>query len=119
MKRMTVVLLTAAMLLTLFCGCGSRGEKQTEYTGIISAMDNEIELLLEEAEIDHADTIGGVEYHVGKLHDRPVVITRAGIGKIRASAGVTALLSNYHISRVIFLPESRAALQMKHRCLTR
>jgi len=90
------------MLLALICGCKPKAEKQAEYTGIISAMDNEIDLLLEEAEIDHVDTIADVEYHIGSLHGEPVVITRAGIGKIRAASGVTTMLMKYPISKVIF-----------------
>ena len=65
-------------------------------------MDNEIDLLLEDAVIDHVDTIADVEYHVGSLHGQPVVITRAGIGKIRAASGVTTMLIKYPISKVIF-----------------
>lgn len=65
-------------------------------------MDNEINLLLKEVKIDHIDTIAGVEYHVGSLHGQPVVITRAGIGKIRVASCVTALLINYPISKAIF-----------------
>ena len=74
----------------------------TEYTGIISAMQNEVDLLLSQADIDHTDTIGGVDFHVGTLCGQDVVIARSGVGKILSSAGITALLNNYRISRVIF-----------------
>ena len=43
-----------------------------------------------------------VKYHVGTLHGHPVIITRAGIGKVRASSGVTTTLNKYQISNVIF-----------------
>lgn len=118
MKRVTIFLLTAVFLMTVLCGCTgtdrSRNENEkgntaedaasaeVQYIGIISAMDNEIELLLKETKIDHVDTIGGVDYNVGTLRDFPVVITRAGIGKIRAASGVTALLNNYPIIGVVF-----------------
>ncbi|MBQ7447062.1 MAG: 5'-methylthioadenosine/adenosylhomocysteine nucleosidase [Eubacterium sp.] len=77
-------------------------EASQEYVGIISAMANEVDLLLSEAEIDHVDTFGGVDFHVGTLHGQPVVIAQAGIGKVLASAGLTAMLNNYPISDVIF-----------------
>jgi len=95
-KKLPILLLMCVMLLALICGCKPKAEKQAEYTGIISAMDNEIDLLLEEAEIDHVDTIADVEYHIGSLHGEPVVITRAGIGKIRAASGVTTMLMKLH-----------------------
>ena len=56
---------------------------------IISAMENEVKLLLEEAEIYHVDTIGGVDYNVGKLHGENVVIAQAGIGKALAACRYT------------------------------
>ena len=101
-KKLPIILLICVMLLVFICGCSPKAEEQTEYIGIISAMDNEIGLLLEEAEIDRVDTIADVKYHIGSLHGQPVVITRAGIGKIRAASGVTTMLIEYPISKVIF-----------------
>ena len=94
-------------LLLLFCipafalsACSNAQKK--EYIGIISAMDNEISLLLNEAKIDKEETIGGVIFHIGTLQNKPVIISRAGIGKVRASSGVTSMLNSYNISKVIF-----------------
>lgn len=63
--------------------------------------------LISVANIEHVDTIGGAEYHVGillvgTLLGKSVVITKAGIGKVRASSGVTTLLNTYNISKLIF-----------------
>lgn len=107
MKQKIVFLLAVIFLMTALCGCagtnGSSNENENgQYIGIVSAMDNEIALLLKEAEIDHVDTIGGTDYHVGTLRGFPVIITRAGIGKIRAASGVTALINNYPIIGVVF-----------------
>ena len=73
-----------------------------EIVGIISAMDNEISLLLENADIDHVDNIGGREFHVGELCGRNVVIVKAGIGKVRSAAGAATLINSYHPSQIIF-----------------
>ncbi len=100
--RSVVFILVCALLAALLCGCKSAPADEKEYIGIISAMDNEIAVLLDEAEIERVDTVVGVEYHVGTLRGLPVVITRAGIGKVRASSGVTVMLNNYPISKVIF-----------------
>ena len=102
MKRWKTILFSTLLLPVMLGGCKSGSVPQKEYTGIISAMDNEIDALLSEAKIDRVDTIGGVDYHVGTLRGQPVIITRAGIGKVRASAGVTAMLNRYPVSRVIF-----------------
>ena len=103
MKKKSIVLfLICIILLSLACGCAQKSEKQTEYIGIISAMDNEIDILLDKAEIDRVDMVADMEYHVGKLRGVPVIISRAGIGKINAATGITTMLNNYPIAKVIF-----------------
>ena len=95
MKKILAVLLLCLLLVPAALAEGAR-------IGIISAMQNEVDLLLEKAEIDHVDRIGSVDFNVGTLCGQPVVIVQAGIGKILSAAGVTAMLSNYDISQVLF-----------------
>ena len=107
MKKYTVISVAIAVLLLAVIGVKlnesrSSSLEKEERIGIISAMDNEIKVLLDEADIKRVDLIGGVEYHVGKLRGKNVVITRAGIGKVRASSGVTAMFGKYNISKVLF-----------------
>ena len=104
MKRFAVIILVLLLLLTL-CACDkpkTEEVEETEYIGIVSAMDNEIAELITEADIERTDNIGSLQYYVGKLKGKPVVITKCGIGKVRSSAGVTAMFNNYRISKVIF-----------------
>ncbi len=108
MKRLISFFLAACVLAGMICLLGCKGpdkqngDQDKERIGIISALDNEISVLLDEATIEHVDTIGGVEYHVGTLRGKDVVITRAGIGKVRASSGITTLFNKYNISKVLF-----------------
>ena len=101
-KRLIALIMICVTISALFCGCATKSEEPAEYIGIISAMDNEIELLLKEGVIDRVDTIADVKYYVGSLHGQSVVITRSGIGKIRAASGVTTMLNTFPISKVIF-----------------
>ena len=102
MLKIKGIIITTIICL-LLCQAGfAEGTQPAKSTGIISAMQNEIDLLLATAEIDHTDTVGGVDYHVGTLCGEPVVIAKAGIGKILSAAGVVAMLNNYDISRVLF-----------------
>lgn len=101
-KKLIALIMICVTISALLFGCTTKTDGPTEYIGIISAMDNEIDLLLKEAEIDRVDTIADVEYHVGTLCGQPVVITRSGIGKIRSASGVTAMLNSFPISKVIF-----------------
>ena len=99
MRRKT--LLTAILILFLLAVRITYAENG-ERIGIISAMDTEIDLLLINAEIERTDHIGGIDFHVGTLCGKDVIIVRAGIGKIMAAAGTTALLNNYDIENVFF-----------------
>ena len=85
MRNKLYVLMSLPILLLSAC---NNAKENKDYIGIISAMDNEISLLLEEAKIDEEKTIGGINFYIGTLRNKPVVITRAGIGKVRASSGV-------------------------------
>ena len=77
-------------------------EDGRETIGIISAMDTELKLLLENTQIDHVDHIGNRDYYVGELCGVPVVLQRLGIGKVRAASGTATLLDRYDVSEVIF-----------------
>lgn len=96
-------IIIATIICLLLCQAGlAEAAQPARSTGIISAMQNEIDLLLSEAQIERTDTVGGVDYHVGTLCGKPVVIAGAGIGKILSAAGITAMLNRYDISDVLF-----------------
>ena len=109
MKKISAILILTAVLLVFvvsFVACDKSAEKNPapdkQYIGIISAMDNEIAALVEDADIEREDTVGGEKYYVGKLRGQNVVITKSGIGKVFASSGATILLDNYNIKKLIF-----------------
>lgn len=101
-KNLFVVVLSFILLVSAFVFTSCNNYKNKEYIGIISALDNEIQVLLDEAEVDEIETYGGVEFYIGKLKGKDVIITKAGVGKIRSASGVSVLISRYNISKVIF-----------------
>ena len=113
---MTMLLLAIAMVFMCF-GCtnspanslddtqgneSDEAKEEESVIGIISAMDNEIALLLKQADIDRVDHIGDMDFHVGELCGKQVVIVKSGIGKVRAAAGIAAMLDTYNLSKVFF-----------------
>ena len=98
MKNKIALLLIIPLLL--LSSCNKQEEK--DYIAIISAMDTEIAMLLKEANIKEERIVADTTYYVGTLKDKPVVITHPGIGKIRASSGVTTLFNTWSVSCVIF-----------------
>jgi len=103
MKKMTAVLLSLVLTLSLaFAYAEEKTDDAESMIGIISAMQNEVDLLLSKAEIDRIDTVGGVDFNVGRLCGHSVVIAKAGVGKVLAASGMTAMLNRYPVSSVIF-----------------
>lgn len=94
--RIVAVLLLAVMVLVPVSAADDRP------IGIITAMTNELSLLLENANIEETETIGGVEYHEGTLQGKDVVLVKAGIGKILAAAGAATLINEFDVSSIIF-----------------
>lgn len=91
------------LLLPLMFSClGCGGQGKTSYIGIVSAMDIEIDLLLEQTQIQETKNLGNVTMYAGTLKGKNVVISKAGIGKINASSGFTSVLHHYDLSKVIF-----------------
>ena len=100
---LTGLIVIAATGMEPICAQGTESEiNDNRPVGIISAMDNEIKLLLKDAKIDHIDQIGGMEFNVGELCGRDVVIMRAGVGKVHAASGAATLLNTFDPSCIIF-----------------
>jgi adenosylhomocysteine nucleosidase len=91
-----------AVLPLLAASLFACGEENKEYIGIVSAMDNEIDLLVREAKIDFIEEHGGVTYRVGTLKNKNVIIASSGVGKIRCASGTTAMLHEFNVSKMIF-----------------
>ena len=102
------IVLMIALMLVLSFGSFASGETlqdsaaQRKCIGIISAMQNEVNLLLSQTEIEQVDTVGNVDFHIGTLCGRQVVIAKSGVGKVLAASGITAMLNRYPVTDVIF-----------------
>ena len=100
MKKLLIILLCLCLCLT--AAFAEEAAENKTRIAIISAMENEVKLLLSETEIERTDTIGGVDYHVGTLCGQNVVIAQAGIGKVHSAAGAATMLNRYPVSALIF-----------------
>ncbi|EOD01291.1 5'-methylthioadenosine/adenosylhomocysteine nucleosidase [Caldisalinibacter kiritimatiensis] len=69
--------------------------------GIIGAMDEEIEIIKDKMTIDKIQQVAGMEFYLGKLEDREVVLVRCGIGKVNAAVCTQILISKFSVSMVI------------------
>ncbi len=69
--------------------------------GIIGAMDEEIETLLEAMEAVNSQQIAGSTFHEGVLSGTAAVVVRCGIGKVNAALCVQILKDRYQVTHIV------------------
>ena len=70
-------------------------ERNRADIGIIGALDAEVSRLIENLEDSLTERVGGVDFHLGTLSGKRVVIARCGVGKVFASLTAEAMIIKY------------------------
>lgn len=70
-------------------------------TGIIVAMQEELEVILHSLSKQRTVLRAGMEFHVGLFADKPVVAVICGVGKVNAALCTQLLISEFAIQRLI------------------
>ena len=101
-KRRTVLsfLLAVLLIISAFPGCNAEAESSIK-TGIIGAMDEEVDSLKEALDDTKTISIGGMEFCEGMLDGQHVVIVRCGVGKVNAGNCAQLLISVFGVDRII------------------
>lgn len=73
----------------------------TIITGIIGAMDVEVESIAANMQDVEHNVVSGIPFSVGKLSGKPVVLARCGIGKVNAAVCTQIMLSKFGVNEVI------------------
>ena len=69
--------------------------------GIIGAMDEEVEQLVEVMDIEREETKAAMTFTAGKLSGKDVVIVRSGIGKVNAALCTQLLILKFGVDKVV------------------
>ncbi|MBO4396411.1 MAG: 5'-methylthioadenosine/S-adenosylhomocysteine nucleosidase, partial [Eubacterium sp.] len=69
--------------------------------GIIGAMEEEVSLLKENADIKKTTKIAGMEFCEGTIEGKSVVIVQCGMGKVNAGICANTLINNFNCVKVI------------------
>lgn len=101
-KQRVIMSLLLALLLfvSVFPGCAAKAEPSGK-TGIIGAMDEEVDSLKEALTEAKTTSIGGMDFYEGMLDGEPVVIVRCGVGKVNAGNCAQLLISFFGVDRII------------------
>lgn len=70
-------------------------------TGIIGAMELEVETLKSKMEVSRIEKRAGMEFYEGSLNNAPVVIVRSGVGKVNAALCVQILADVFQVTHII------------------
>ncbi|MBP2031446.1 adenosylhomocysteine nucleosidase [Clostridium algifaecis] len=70
-------------------------------TGIIGAMDEEIEILLSKMNIERSYEKANMKFNSGTIYDKKVVLVRCGIGKVNAAVCTQILVDDFKVDKVI------------------
>lgn len=71
-------------------------------TAIVSALPEEQGRLAGALEGHRVERCAGREFHLGRLHGRPVVMGLSGIGKVAAAITATVLIERFGAARLVF-----------------
>ena len=69
--------------------------------GIIGAEQQEIDLLLEHLSLEKTVKKAGLSFFCGTIHEYPVVIVKAGIGKVNAAACTQMLIDLFDVKMIV------------------
>lgn len=69
--------------------------------GIIAAMSEELEILLQDMNLENKETKANMTFHEGNLWGKDVVAVVCGIGKVNAAVCTQILISEYKVDSVI------------------
>ncbi len=69
--------------------------------GIIGAMDDEVREIISQLENESVENVSGIEFHIGSLFGKNVVIARCGVGKVFAAICAEAMIIKYSPDLII------------------
>jgi adenosylhomocysteine nucleosidase len=71
--------------------------------GLLSAMEEEIQLFRSHLETDATTTtFAGITFDTGTINDIPVALARCGVGKVNAAMAAQAMIDRFGINALIF-----------------
>ena len=102
-RKLSLTVTVIVLLMLVFpsaCFAETDG-KETPKTGIIGAMDEEVNSLKEALEEKRISTIAGMEFCEGRLDGADVVVVKCSVGKVNAAACTQILIDRFGVDQII------------------
>ena len=98
---LTVTVLVLLMLMFTSTCFAETDVTETTKTGIIGAMDEEVNSLKEALEEKRISTIAGMEFCEGRLDGADVFVVKCSVGKVNAAACTQILIDRFGVDQII------------------
>lgn len=79
----------------------SEDDENADRIGIIGAMEGEVASLKDSMYISQKVTVAGMEFCIGTLDGKNVVIAQCGMGKVNAGICANTMINQFHATRII------------------
>lgn len=99
MKKLLTIFTVLALSLTTLTGC-TTSEKEN-VLGIIGAMSEEVEILKENMDIEETKTVAGMDFYVGTIEGKDVVLVMSGVGKVNMATCTQILVDHFNVSALL------------------
>jgi adenosylhomocysteine nucleosidase len=76
-------------------------ENNMNIVGIIGAMEEEVASLKQEMEITEVKNYASLDFYIGKMNNKDVVVVRCGIGKVNAAICTQLLIDKFNVTMII------------------
>ena len=98
---MTVIVIAVIVSSACAVGFALNESSDPDRIGIIGAMDDEVQSLKDSMHISKRDTVAGMEFCIGTLDGKNVVVCKCGMGKVNAGICASTMIDNYNVKKII------------------
>jgi len=70
--------------------------------GLLSALEEEITLFKDNAEISEEIVHAGITFYLGNLKNHKIVLARCGVGKVNAAFATQLMIDHFDVSMMLF-----------------
>ena len=102
-KDPIIAILAVIIIVSSACAIGFAASETsgTERIGIIGAMEDEVNSLKDSMHIERRETVASMEFCIGTLDGKAVVVCQCGMGKVNAGICASTMIHNYDVKKII------------------
>lgn len=102
-KDPVLAVIAIVIIVSSACAVGLAlsASEETERIGIIGAMEDEVNSLKDSMHITKRETVASMEFCIGTLDGKAVVVCQCGMGKVNAGICASTMIHDYNVKKII------------------